>query len=155
MNTEGWFPLGLTCLISLLSKRLWRILQHHNLASLILQHSAFFMVQLLHLYMTTGKTLALTIWDFASKVMSLFFNTVSRFVIAFLPRNKCPFNFIDAVTVHNDFGAKENKICHCVHIFQFYLLRSDGTRLHDLSFLNVEFQTRIFTLLFDPHQETL
>ena len=60
--------------------------------------------------MTTGKTIALTIWDFAGKVMSLFFNTVSRFFIAFLPRSKYPFNFIDAVTVHNDFGAPHPKI---------------------------------------------
>ena len=49
------------------------------------QHSAFFMVQLSHPYTTTGKTIALTIWTFVSKVMSLLFNTVSRFVIAFLP----------------------------------------------------------------------
>ena len=65
------------------------------------------MVQLSHLYMTPRKTIALTIWDFAGKVMSLFFSTVSRFVIAFLPRSKYPFNFIDAVTVHNDFRAKK------------------------------------------------
>ena len=57
----------------------------------ILQHSAYFMVQLSHPYMTTGKTIALTIWTFVSKVMSLF-NMLSRLVVAFLPRSKPPFH---------------------------------------------------------------
>ena len=65
------------------------LLQHHNLKATILQHSAFFMVQLSHPYMTTGKTIALTIWTFVGKVMSLPFNMLSRFVIAFLRRSKC------------------------------------------------------------------
>ena len=65
------------------------LLQHHSSKASILQHSAFFMVQLSHSYMTTGKTIALTIWTFVSKVMSLVFNTLSRLVIAFLPRSKC------------------------------------------------------------------
>ena len=64
------------------------ILQHHSSKASILQCSAFFMVQLSHLYMTTGKTIALTS-DFVSKVMSLLFNMLSRFVIAFLPRSNC------------------------------------------------------------------
>ena len=64
-------------------------LQHHSLKPSVLWHSAFFMVQLLHLYMTTGKTIALTRWTFAGKVMSLLFNTLSRYVIAFLPRSEC------------------------------------------------------------------
>ena len=63
------------------------LLQHHNEKASILWLSAFFMVQLSHLYMTTGKTIALTIWMFISKVISLLFNTLSRFVIAFLPRS--------------------------------------------------------------------
>ena len=70
MNTQGWFPLELTGLIFLQSKSL---LQHHNSKASILWHSAFFMVQLSHLYVTTGKTIALTIWTFAGKVMSLLF----------------------------------------------------------------------------------
>ena len=65
------------------------ILQHHSLKASVLWHSAFFMVQLSHLYMTTGKTIALAIWSFVGKVMSVLFHTLSRFVIAFLPRNKC------------------------------------------------------------------
>ena len=64
------------------------LLQHHSAKASILQHSAFFMVQLSHPYMTTGKTVALTIWTFVIKVVSLFFNILSRFVIAFLPRSK-------------------------------------------------------------------
>ena len=61
------------------------LLQHHNLKASALQHSAFFVVQLSHPYMTTGKTIALTRWTFVGKVMSLLFNMLSRFVIAFLP----------------------------------------------------------------------
>ena len=62
------------------------------------------MVQLSHLYMTTRKTIALTIWTFVSKVMSLLFNTLSGFVIAFLPRSNCLI-FVAAGIVHIDFGA--------------------------------------------------
>jgi len=65
------------------------LLQHHSLKASIFWHSAFFMVQLSHPYLTNGKTIALTRWDFVSKVMSLLFNMVSRLVIAFLPRSKC------------------------------------------------------------------
>ena len=64
------------------------LLQHHSSKVSILQCSAFFTVQLSHSYMITGKIIALTIWTFVSKVMSLLFNRLSRFVIAFLPRNK-------------------------------------------------------------------
>ena len=64
------------------------LLQHYSSKASILQCSAFFMVQLLHPYMTTGKTIALTRWTFVSKVMSLLFNMLSRLVIAFLPRSK-------------------------------------------------------------------
>ena len=66
------------------------LLRHQNSKASILQCSAFFMVQFSHLYMTTGKTIALTIQTFVSKVMSLLFNILSRFVIAFLPRSKRP-----------------------------------------------------------------
>ena len=64
------------------------LLQHHSSEASILHHSAFFIVQLLHPYMTTGKTIALSRWTFVGKVMSLLFNMFSRFVIAFLPRSK-------------------------------------------------------------------
>ena len=64
------------------------LLQHHSSKASMLRHSAFFIVQLSHLYMTTGKTTALTKWTFVGKVTSLLFNMLSRFVIAFLPRSK-------------------------------------------------------------------
>ena len=87
---------------------------------------------------------------FASKMMSLLFNTLSRFIIVFLPKSKI-FNFMVVVTVSSDFGAQENEICHCFHFFPFYLLWSDRTGCHDLSFMNVEFQANFslssFTLI--------
>ena len=65
------------------------LLQHHSSKASIFQHSAFFTVQLSHLYMTTGKTIALTRRTFVGKIMSLLFNMLSRLVITFLPRSKC------------------------------------------------------------------
>ena len=65
------------------------LLQHHSSKASILQLSAFFIVQLSYPYMTTGKAIALTTWTFVGKLMSLFFNMLSRFAIAFLPRSKC------------------------------------------------------------------
>ena len=65
------------------------LLQHHSSKATILRCSAFFIVQLSHPYMTTGKIVALTRWTFVGKVMSLLFNMLSRLVIAFLPRSKC------------------------------------------------------------------
>jgi len=67
------------------------LLQHHSSKASILQHSAFFIVQLSHPYMTTGNSTALTRWIFVSKVMSLLFNMMSRLVLTFLPRSKCVF----------------------------------------------------------------
>ena len=81
MNIQGLFPLGLTDLISLQSKGLPRVLlQHHNSKASFLWHSAFFIVQLSHPYMTTGKTIVLTDGPFVGKVMSLLFNMLSRLV---------------------------------------------------------------------------
>ena len=90
MNIQNWFPLGWTGLSFFLSKGLSkkRLLQHHNSKASVLQHSSFFVVQLSHLYMTTGKTIALTIETFVGKAMSLLFNMLSRFVITFLPKSK-------------------------------------------------------------------
>ena len=87
MNIQDWFPLGLTGLISLQSKELSRVFSSTTAKASILWCSTFFMVQLSHPYMTTGKTIALTRWSFVGKVMSLLFN-MSRSVIAFLPRSK-------------------------------------------------------------------
>ena len=97
------------------------LLQHHSSKAIILRCSACFMIEFSHLYMTTGKTIALTRWTFVSKVMSLPFNMLSKLVIAFLPRSKLSFNFMAAVTIYSDFGAQENKICHSFHCFLIYL----------------------------------
>jgi len=89
MSIQDWFPLGLTGWISLQSKGLSRVFSNTSSKASILQLSAFFIVQLSHPYMTTGKTIALTRRTFVGKVMSLLFNMLSRLVIAFLPRSKC------------------------------------------------------------------
>ena len=95
------------------------LLQHHNSKASVFQCSAFFMVPLSHLYMITGKTIALTTQIFVGKDVSAF-NTQPRFVIAFLPRSM-HLLIMDAVTIHSDLGAQENKICHCFHFFPNYL----------------------------------
>ena len=88
MNIQEWFPLGLTGWISLPSKGLSSLLQYHSSKASILRHSAFFIVQLSHPYMTSGKTIALTRQTFVDKVMSLLLNMLSRLVITFLSRSK-------------------------------------------------------------------
>ena len=113
------------CLISLQFKgTLKSLLQHHNSKASILWWSAFFMVQLSHPYMTTRKTIVLTIWTFFGKVMSLLFNLLSEFVIAFLPRSK-RLLIIPAVTICSHFGTEEYKVCHCFHCFPICLPWSD------------------------------
>jgi len=97
------------------------LLQHHSSKASILWHSAFFMVQLSHSYMTTGKTIALTIQTFVGKIMPLLFNTLYRFVIAFLPRSKHLLISWLQSTICSDFGDQENKVCHCFHCFPIYL----------------------------------
>ena len=81
------------------------------------------MVQISHPYLTTGEKKNHS-FDyknlFQQSDVSAFFNTLSRFVITFLPKNKC-LNFMAAVTIHSDFGAQENKIHHCLHFFLVYL----------------------------------
>ena len=183
------------------------LLQHHSSNASILWYSAFFMVQLSQLHMTTGKTIGLTRWIFVSKIMSLLLNMLSRLVMGFpcglagkestcnagdlalIPglgrspgegkgyplhysglenpvdwivhgvkksktrlsdfhfqvvhsfssKEEASFNFMAAVTICSDFGAQEGRVCHYFHCFPIYLPWSDGTRCHDLSFLNVEF----------------
>jgi len=134
MNIQDW-SLGLTGLISLQFKFLSVVFSNTT----VLQHSAFFMVQISHPYMTTRKIIALTRRTFVSKVMSLLFNMMSRLVIAFSSKEQTFFNVTAAVTICSDFGAQENKICHCFHCFPTYLPWSDGTKCHDFHFLNTEF----------------
>ena len=119
MNIQDRFPLGLTGLISLLSKGLSRVFSNTKI-----QKHKFFSTQPSlwsnsHIsYMTTGKTIALTRWTFVGKVMSLLFHTLSRFVREkknFSSKEETSFNFKAAVTIHSDFGAQGNKVCHCFH----------------------------------------
>ena len=97
------------------------LLQHCSSKALILLHSAFFIVQLSHPYMTTGKTIALTRWTFVGKVMSLLFNILSRLVITFLPRSKhlliSWLQSPSAVILE----PPKIKVCHCFHCFSIYL----------------------------------
>ena len=142
--SQSWFPLGLTGLISLLSEWLSRVFpkpQKHHFCVCVC--SVCFIVQLSHPYMTTGKTITLTISTFVGKVRSLLFNMLSRFVIAFLPRKKCLLiSWLQ--TISSDLGTWEKKYCHCFHFFPFYLPWSDWTGCHDLSFLNFDFLNQLF-----------
>ena len=108
MNTQDWSHLGWTGWISLQSKGLPRVFSNTTVQkSSILQCLAFFIVQLSHPYMTTGKTIALTRWTFVDKVVSVLFTMLSRLVITFLLRNKASFNFMAAITICSDFGAQK------------------------------------------------
>ena len=114
------------------------LLQHHSSKASILRCSAFFIVHLSHPYVIAGKTITLTRWVFVAKVMSVLFTTLSRLVIAFLLRSKCL--LISWLQSPSAVILEPPKIvCHCFHCFPIYLPWSDGTRCHDLSFLNVEF----------------
>ena len=81
------------------------------------QHSPFFMVQLSHLYMITGKTIHLTIWTFAGKVMSFLFLICCLFGHSFLYKEQAHFNFMAAITICSDFWAPKNKVWHFPHLF--------------------------------------
>ena len=88
MNTQDWSPLGWTGWISLQSKGLSRVFSNTTVQRNQFFSSVFFIVQLSHLYMTTGKTIALTRLTFVDKIMSLLLNMMSKLVITFLPRSK-------------------------------------------------------------------
>ena len=135
MNIKDWFPLGWTGLISLQSKGLSRVFSNTTVQKHQFFSSAFFIVQLLYPYMTTGKTIALTRWTFVGKVMSLLFSMLSRLVIAFLPSSKrLLISWLQSPSAVI-LKPRKNKVSHC---FPLYLQWSDGTWCHDLSFLNVE-----------------
>ena len=129
------------------------LLQHHSSKESTLQYSAFFMLQLSHPYMTTGKAIALPRRTFAGKVISLLFNMLSRLLIAFLTRSKhLLISWLQSLSAVI-FGAQENKIYHCSHCFPTYLHWSDGTGCQDLNFLNV--LKPAFSLPFHFYQEAL
>ena len=112
------------------------------------------MVQLLHLYRTTGKTIALTVWTFVSKVMSLLFNMLCRFVIALLRSKHLLMSWLQSLSAVI-FWAQESKVCHCFHCFPFYLPWSDGTRCHDLHFFECRVLCQLFQSPLSLHQEAL
>ena len=114
------------------------LLQHHSWKASILQHSAFFIVQLSHPHMTIGKTIALTRWTFVGKVTSLLFNMLSRLIITFLPGSK--HLLISWLQSPSAVILEPPKIkSQCFHCLPIYLPWSDGTECRDLHFLNVEF----------------
>ena len=119
------------------------LLQHYSSKASILQSLAFFMVQLSHPYMTTGKTIALTIRTFASKVMSLFFNTPSRFVIAFLPRSKhLLISWLQSLSTVILEPKKVNSVTVSTFPLLFAMERWDypGMGCYDLRFLMLSFK---------------
>ena len=122
------------------------LFEHHSSKASILEHSAFFIVQLSHPYITTGKTKTLSRQTFVGKVMSLLFNMLSRFVIAFLSRSKrllC----LHVCSHHMQwFWSPQNKVCHCFHCFPIYLPWSDETRCHDLRFLSQQGSPKLWSL---------
>ena len=114
------------------------LLQYHSSKASILWLSAFFMIQHSHSYMTTGKTIALTIHTFIGKVMSPLFNMLSRFVTTFLSRRE--HLLISWLQLLSAVILEPKKIKSvCLHCFPIDLPWSDGTGCHNLSFFNVEF----------------
>ena len=103
------------------------LLERHNSKASILWHSAFFMVQLSHPCMTTGKAIALTIRTFVSKVMSLLLNVLSRFVIAFLSRNRHLWiSWLQSLSAVILEPKKVSKVSHCFHCFPIYFHEGIG-----------------------------
>ena len=129
MNIQGGFPLGLTGLISLLSKVLKGFLQHHNSKASILGYSAFFMVQLPHPYWKNHS--------FVGKVMSLLFNVLSRLVIAFLSMSK---HLLISWRQSPSAVILEPRKIKVIHCFPICFPWSDGTGCHDLRFLKLSFK---------------
>ena len=94
------------------------LIQHHSWKASVLRCSAFFIVQLSHPYMTTGKTMALTRWTFVGQVMSLPFDMLSRLVIAFLPRSKCLLiSWLQSPPSAVILEPPQNKVSYCFHPF--------------------------------------
>jgi len=119
MNIQDWFKIHWLDLL-VVQGTLKSLLQHHNSKASIPRHSAFFIVQLSHPYMTTGKTIALTRQTFVGKVTSLLFNIPSRLAITFLPRNKRL--LISWLQSPSAVILEPPKIvCHCFHCFPIYL----------------------------------
>ena len=154
MNIQDWLPLELTGLTSLQSEALSRdfssttIWKHHSLVLSLLYGPTPMSV---HDYLEKHSFYYMDLCQ-QSDVSAL--NMLSRSVITFLPRSKhllISWQQSQSTVI----GAQEKKICHYSHFSCFDLPWCDGTGCYDLSFMNVEFQARFFTLLFYPHQEAL
>ena len=130
------------------------LLQRHSSKASILRCSAFFIDQLSHPHMTSGKSIALTRWKFVGTVTSLLFNMLSRLIIPFLPRSKLL--LISWLQSPSAVILEPKKIKSITFsTVSLSICPSDGTRCRDLSFLNVEFLANLFSLLFHFHQEAL
>ena len=138
MNIQGRFPLGLTGWISLQSKGLSRVFS----STTIWKHQ-FFSAQ-----PSLWSNSHIHTWLLEKPQFWLYGPLSAKWCLCFLIRclglsqiffQGASVNFVAVVTVLSDFGAQENKVCHCFHFFPFYLPWSDGTRCHDLSFVNAEF----------------
>ena len=143
MSIQDWFTDWLDLLA--VQGTLKSLLQCHSSKASILLCSAFFIVQLSHWYMTTGKTIALTRQTFVSKVISLHFNMLSRLVITFLPRSECL--LISWLQSPSAVILEPNS--YCFHCFPIYFLWSDGTRSHDLSFQKLR-RVRVYGCILLP-----
>ena len=143
MNIQDWFPLGWTDWLDLLAVQgtLKSLLQHDSSKASILQHSAFFIVQLSHPYTTIGKTIALTRWTFVSEVMSLLFNMLSRFVMAFLPMETVieleP--YMEQQTV-SKLGKEYIKAVYCHPV---YLTHMQSTSCEMLNWMNHKLESKM------------
>ena len=139
MNIQGWFPLELTGLISLQSKGLSRVF-----SNITVQKHQFFGTQT-----SLWSNSHIHTWLLEKPYLWLYRPLLAKWCLCFLihclichsfpSKEQVSFNFMAAVTICRDFGAQENKICHCFYFFPFYLPWSDETVCHDLSFFNVEF----------------
>ena len=149
MSWIGWFDL------LAVQGTLKSLLQPYNLKASILQQSAFVMVQVSHPYMTPGKSIAFTMWTFVSKLMSMLFNMLSRFIIAFLPRSK--HLLISWLQSPSTVILKPKKIkAFTVSTFSPSICKEVmGTDAIILVFWMLNFKPVFFTLLFHCHQEAL
>ena len=155
MNLQDWFPLGLLVWSPYCPRDSQDLLQHHSLKASILWHSAFFIVQLSHPYVTTGKTIALMRWIFVGKVISLLFNMLSRLVITFLPRSKClliSWLQSPSAVILDPKKMKSTTVSNVSPTISYEVMRPAAMIF---VFWMLSFKPAFFILLFHFHQEAL
>ena len=152
MNIQCWFPLGLTGLISLQSMGISRVF-----SSTTIQKHQFFGAQ-----PSLWSNSHIHTWLLEKPQLWLYGPLSSKWCLCFLicccsfsSKEQASFNLVTAVTIHSDFGAQENKVCHCLYFTPFYFPWSDGTGCYGFDFLILTFKPVFFALLFHPLQETL